>query len=57
MFWAGYSDEFSEGFFANVNNGEILHKEDGYWPFFPGEPNGEYLVSQSPKKSQLASPA
>lgn len=41
--WGGWSDEPQEGFFSNVNTGVILRKEDGFWPFYPGEPNGELL--------------
>jgi hypothetical protein len=41
MFWAGWSDEEQEGSFSDVNTGEILNKSGRFWPFFPGEPNGE----------------
>ena len=40
MFWAGWDDEMNDGSFADANTGEVLRKEDGYWPFYPGEPNG-----------------
>ena len=42
-FWAGWDDIEQEGFFANTLSGEVLQKEKGFWPFYPGEPNGELL--------------
>ena len=45
MFWGGWDDEATNGQFVNANTGEMLRKEDGYWPFFPGEPNGGSLES------------
>ena len=43
MFWAGYNDNNDEGSFANELNGQILRKENGFWPWIPAEPNGETL--------------
>lgn len=42
-FWAGWDDIEQEGFFANTHTGEVLQKRNGFWPFYPGEPNGELL--------------
>ena len=28
---------------AHSNTGRVLRKEDGFWPFYPGEPNGDRL--------------
>ena len=38
--WAGWSDEDTEGKFADPTTGEMLDLE-GYAPFRIGEPNGE----------------
>ena len=35
MFWAGYNDNKDQGSFANQLSGEILRKEDGFWPWDP----------------------
>ena len=43
MFWAGYNDNMNEGSYVNELNGNILKKEDGFWPWIPAEPNGETL--------------
>ena len=43
MFWAGYNDNKDQGSFANELTGEILRKEDGFWPWLPAEPNGGTL--------------
>jgi hypothetical protein len=43
MIWAGWDDEKEEGSFANINTGEILRESNGFWPFYPGEPNGERM--------------
>ena len=43
MFWAGWNDNKYEGNFANSLTGKVLRKEDGYWPWYPGEPNGGVL--------------
>ena len=43
MFWAGYNDNLHEGSYTNQLNGDILKKEDGFWPWIPAEPNGETL--------------
>ena len=45
MFWGGWDDEKTNGQFVNANTGETLVKEEGYWPFFPGEPNGGTMES------------
>ena len=41
--WAGWDDEKHEGKMAHSNTGRVLRKEDGFWPFYPGEPNGDRL--------------
>ena len=43
MFWAGWNDHKDEGTFAHALSGKELRKEDGYWPWYPGEPNGGVL--------------
>ena len=43
MFWAGWNDHKDEGTFAHALTGKELKKEDGYWPWYPGEPNGGVL--------------
>ena len=40
-FWAGWEDEQQEGIYSNAVTGESLSK--GFWPFYPGEPNGERM--------------
>jgi hypothetical protein len=43
MFWAGWTDE-DNYFFTDVNTRNMSLLEDGgFWPFYPGEPNGEYV--------------
>ena len=43
MFWAGWNDLKDEGTFANALSGKELKEEDGFWPWYPGEPNGGIL--------------
>ena len=43
MFWAGFNDIENEGNFTNYLNSVVLRKEDGFWPWYPGEPNGGVL--------------
>ena len=43
MFWAGWNDRKDEGKFAHALTGKELKREDGYWPWYPGEPNGGVL--------------
>jgi hypothetical protein len=43
QFWAGWDDEKVEGSFASASTGEILNKSAGFWPFHPGEPNGDTM--------------
>ena len=43
MFWAGWNDNSNEGNFINYLDGKVLRKEDGFWPWYPGEPNGGVL--------------
>ena len=40
-FWAGWDDELQENHYANTVTGEPLAKD--FWPFYPGEPNGERM--------------
>ncbi len=40
FFWAGWDDAKLNGHFVDVNTGEVITKDNGYWPFFAGEPNG-----------------
>ena len=40
-FWAGWDDELQENNYANTVTGEPLAKD--FWPFYPGEPNGERM--------------
>ena len=42
-FWAGWNDLKEEGTFADALTEKVLRKEDGYWPWYPGEPNGGTL--------------
>ena len=35
--WTGWDDERQEGSMANTYTGDILRREDGFWPFYPGE--------------------
>ena len=42
-FWAGWNDNKNEGKFSNYYTGKVLTKEDGFWPWYPGEPNGGTL--------------
>ena len=39
-YWAGWNDQRDEGYFRNHLTGKVLRKEDGFWPWKPGEPNG-----------------
>ena len=43
MFWAGWNDLKVEGTYKNALSGKELMEEDGYWPWYPGEPNGGVL--------------
>ena len=43
IFWAGWEDTEKEGLFLNTDTGEVLQKGSAFWPFYPGEPNGERL--------------
>ena len=40
QYWAGWNDNKDEGNFVNYRTGKVLRKEDGFWPWAPGEPNG-----------------
>lgn len=54
-FWAGWTDEITEGTFIDPNTGEELYEStDGFHPFHPGEPNGgnkENCIQVMPHKN------
>ena len=42
MFWAGYNDVKDDGW-RNEVTGEILNRDEGFWPWMVSEPNGGTL--------------
>ena len=43
-FWAGWTDELTEGRYIDPNTGEEMYETTGgFHPFHPGEPNGGAL--------------